>query len=381
MPGSRLLRHVDWVLIMAVLIITAMGLIMIAGSTAEGWRTVLASSFVRRQGIFALLGLGSMILALSVDYRYLRSLSRVFYVTSIVLLGAVLRYGIAAGGATRWLLLGPMQFQPAEVVRILVIITLANQVAARGRGRGEEYTWGDFGWSVVHVGVPALLVLAQPDLGTAMVFSAVLLGELYLAGFNPWRLLAVAGVAAAGVFTTLAAYTRYEMEIPFLKPYMVDRLIAFVDPTADPTGAGYHLQQSIIAIGSGRLTGNGLFRGAGAQLHFLPEQHTDFIFSALGEQVGFVGVAILLLAFLVMFLRMLSAAAGAGDHYGAVLVGGVVAMLLFRVVVNVGMTVGIMPITGLPLPFVSYGGSALVSDLVCVGLVLNVGMRRHKILF
>ncbi len=381
MQGSRLWRHVDWVLIMAVMVITAVGLIMIAGSTAEGWSTVMASSFVRRQGIFAVLGLVAMILALSVDYRYLRSLSRVFYVISVVLLGAVLLYGTAAGGATRWLFLGPLRFQPAEVVRILIIITLANQVTAPARRREDKYTWGDFAWSVVHVGVPAMLVLAQPDLGTAMVFSAVLLGELYLAGFNPWKLLLVTGVAAAGIVSTLVAYLRYDVEIPFLKPYMVNRLIAFADPTADPTGAGYHLKQSIIAIGSGRLTGNGLFRGAGAQLHFLPEQHTDFIFSALGEQVGFVGVAVLLCAFLVMFLRMLSVAAGAGDRYGAVLVGGVVAMLLFRVVVNVGMTVGIMPITGLPLPFVSYGGSALVSDLICVGLVLNVGMRRHKILF
>ncbi|MFO8060933.1 MAG: rod shape-determining protein RodA [Bacillota bacterium] len=383
MPLGRLLRRVDWVLVLTVVVIMALGLTMIAGSTAEGWRTVMDSSYVRRQGIFALLGLGAMFLSLSVDYRYLRSLSRFFYVVSLGLLGAVLGYGVTAGGATRWLLIGPLRFQPTEVVRIMVILTLANQVTAPSRSRSDEYTWADFGWSVLHVGLPALLVLAQPDLGSALVFGAVLLGELYLGGFNPWRLLAVAAAAGAGVCGTLVAYLRYDVEIPFLKPYMVNRLVAFVDPTADPTGAGYHLQQSIIAIGSGRLTGNGLFRGAGAQLHFLPEQHTDFIFSALGEQVGFAGVALLLLAFTVMFLRMLSAAAGAGagDRYGAVLVGGVVAMLLFRVVVNVGMTVGIMPITGLPLPFVSYGGTALVADLICVGLVLNVGMRRHRIRF
>jgi len=378
---GRLLRYVDWVLILAVLALLSMGILMIAGSTADCWSSVFTSSFVRRQAIFGALGLVAMFTVMTVDYRHLRSFSRLFYAVTVLLLGAVILFGDAVGGATRWLTLGPLTFQPAEVARVLVIVTLANQVTALGKERRRNYTWVNFAWSVVHVGVPAALVLMQPDLGTALVFLAVLLGELYLAGFSGWRLAAVVLTLGAGSVGVLMAHLRYGLQIPFLRPYMVTRLIAFVDPTADPTGAGYHLKQSIMAIGSGRVMGNGLFRGAGTQLHFLPEQHTDFIFSALGEQLGFVGAAALLLTFMVLFIRMLTIAAGAADQYGAVLVGGVVAMLFFRVVINVGMTMGIMPITGLPLPFVSYGGSALVSDLVTVGLVLNVGMRRHKILF
>lgn len=378
---GRLLRYVDWVLILGVLALLSMGILMIGGSTADSWNSMFASSFVRRQATFGIVGLVAMFIVMSVDYRHLRSFSRLFYAATVLLLGAVIMYGETVGGATRWLSVGSQRFQPAEIARVLVIITLANQVTALGKERRRDYTWVDFGWSVVHVAVPAALVLIQPDLGTALVFMAVLLGEIYLAGFSGWRLTAVTFTLGGASLGVLMAHLRYGLEIPFLKPYMVTRLISFVDPTADPTGTGYHLKQSIMAIGSGRVTGNGLFRGAGTQLHFLPEQHTDFIFSALGEQLGFVGAAALLLIFMVVFMRMLTIAAGAADQYGAVIVGGVVAMLFFRVVINIGMTMGIMPITGLPLPFVSYGGTALVSDLVTVGLVLNVGMRRQKILF
>ncbi len=377
----RLLRRIDWALIIAVMVILVLGMLMIAGSTAESWSTILDSPFVRRQGAYVLAGFGLMVAAMLVDYRYLRSISRLLYAVSLGVLVAVLMVGVEAGGATRWLSVGPMGFQPAEVARLLVVITLANQISAEGSERKTDYSWSDFLWSAVHVMVPAALVVVQPDLGTALVFGAVLIGQLYIAGFSPLRLLFVAVAGVGTVAAVLAAHVRYGLDIPLLQPYMVNRLIAFVDPTADPTGAGYHLQQSVIAIGSGRLTGNGLFRGAGAQLHFLPEQHTDFIFSVLGEQLGMVGVTVLLLAFVLAFLRMLAIAAGASDQFGAVLVGGVVAILFFRVVVNIGMTMGVMPITGLPLPFVSYGGTAVVADLVSVGLVLNVGMRRKKIVF
>ncbi len=377
----RLLRRIDWILIVAVMVIMILGMLMIAGSTADSWRTILDSPFVRRQGAYGLAGLGLMVATMLVDYRHIRTFSRLLYAASLGMLVAVLMVGVEAGGATRWLPVGPLSFQPAEVARVLVLITLANQVCAVGSDSKRDYTWMDLFWSAVHVGVPAGLVVVQPDLGTALVFAAVLLGQLYIAGFSPWRLLAAAWTGLAAVVVLLLSHVRYGVDIPLLQPYMVNRLIAFVDPTADPTGAGYHLQQSVIAIGSGRVAGNGLFRGGGAQMHFLPEQHTDFIFSVLGEQLGMVGVSILLLSFIVVFLRMLSIIVGAADQYGAVLVGGVVAILFFRVVVNVGMTMGVMPITGLPLPFVSYGGSALMADLVSVGLVLNVGMRRHKILF
>ncbi len=377
----RLLRHVDPILVGAVLLLVGFGILMIAGSTATSVQDAIHSPYVQRQFLWACVGLVVMIATMSVDYRNLRSLSRIFYFLSLLMLVLVLTAGTEAGGARRWLNFGPIGLQPAEFARILIAITLANQITAVRSEREAELLWSDFAWFALHVAVPAILVLMQPDMGTALVFFSVLFGELYIAGFSPWKL---AGLIGAGLVTTVGAvmtHIHLAVDIPFLRPYMINRLTAFIDPMADPTGAGYQLKQSIIAIGSGQLTGVGLFRGAGGQLHFLPEQHTDFIFSALGEQMGFVGTCILLLLFLGLFLRMLAVCGGAADYYGAILSGGIVAMLFFRVVVNVGMAVGVMPVTGLPLPFVSYGGSAFLADMIAVGIVLGIGMRRHKIQF
>ncbi len=377
----RLLRHVDWILVGAVLVLVGMGIVTIAGSTAGSLSSAVESSYVRRQVLWAVVGFGAMFAAMSVDYRHLRSLSRPIYFLVILLLLLVLWVGFEAGGARRWLDFGPLRMQPAEFARVMVAVTLAHQItAARSQAKGE-FSWADFLWSAAHVGAPAVLVVLQPDMGTALVFAAIFFGELYVAGFDTWRLLGIVGGGLAAAVGALMVHIHMAWELPFLRPYMVDRLTAFIDPLADPTGAGYQLKQSIIAIGSGQVTGSGLFRGAGTQLHFLPEQHTDFIFSALGEQMGFIGTCLLLATFLCLFVRMMTVCAGAADYYGAILTGGLTTMLFFRMVVNVGMAVGVMPITGLPLPFVSYGGSAFLADMISVGLVLGVGMRRHKIKF
>ncbi len=373
------LARVDWILILTVLALSAFGLVILAGITASSPAEAMESELVRRQALWVGIGFAILALAAIVDYRWLRHLSVVAYVATLGLLGAVLRFGVAAGGAQRWLVLGTQSIQPSEFAKIVVIVTLAHQLARKNDGEDDEpRSWLDLLWAAIHVGVPAVLVLAQPDLGTALVFGAILFCELYMVGFSPWRLLAVLGSGAAATWGALVANLRFGIDVPFLRPHMVNRLVSFIDPAADPTGAGYQLQQSIIAIGSGRLTGNGLFRGSSAPLSYLPEQQTDFVFSALAEQTGFVGTSLLLILFLVMFLRMLTAAANTEDEFGAAIVSGAVGLLFFHVLVNVGMTVGLMPVTGLPLPFISYGRSAFIADMVAVGLVINVGLRGER---
>ena len=372
----ELLGKTDWILVLTVLVLLIFGLAISAGISTSSLQEAMASAVLRRQALWVGIGVAIMAVSALINYRWLRSLALPLYLATVGLLAAVLRFGVVVGGARRWIEIGSQTVQPSEFAKILVIVTLAHQLSRKSiEEEDEPRTWFDLAWAMVHVAIPAVLVLAQPDLGTALVFIAILFGELYISGFSPWRLLAALGVGAAGTASALVANLRYGIDVPFLRPHMINRLVSFVDPSADPTGAGYQLQQSIIAIGSGRVTGNGLFRGIAAPLSFLPEQHTDFVFSSLAERTGFLGTSMLLVLFLVMLLRMLSAASSAEDEFGAAIVVGVVSMLFFHVLVNVGMAVGLMPVTGLPLPFISYGRSALVADMVAVGLVINVGIR------
>ncbi len=371
-----LMRRIDWILILTVLGLCLFGLLIYAGIHTSSFREALESDLIRRQAMWIGVAFVVMILAATVDYRWLRSLALPLYFLTVGSLVAVLRFGMVAGGAQRWLVIGAQTVQPSELAKVAVIVTLAHQLTRRDVEDGDNpRSWVDLLWAAVHVGVPAVLVLAQPDLGTALVFTAILFGELYITGFSPWRLLAVVAAASAAAGGAIVANIRYGIDVPFLRPHMINRLVSFIDTSVDPTGAGYQLQQSLIAIGSGRVFGNGLFRGSAAPLTFLPEQHTDFVFSALAEQTGFVGTSILLVMFLVLLLRMLSTAAASDDAFGAALVTGAVGMLFFHILVNVGMTLGLMPVTGLPLPFISYGRSALLADMVAVGLVINVRIR------
>jgi rod shape determining protein RodA len=216
------------------------------------------------------------------------------------------------------------------------------------------------------------LILLQPDLGTAMVFVGILFGMLWVAGANPKHLGAI---VLAGLILAVPLF------LWVLKPYQQARLMTLFNPYADPTGNGYNVIQSMIAIGSGRFLGKGLFGGTQTQLNFVPEHHTDFIFSVIGEELGFAGGALVLFLFLILLWRIMTVAATSKDKYGALIATGVTAMIGFHVLENVGMTMGVMPVTGIPLPFISYGGSSLMANMIAIGLVLNVGMRRQKIMF
>jgi len=376
----RLLKNLDYRLLGLVLFLMLASLVILASaSQSAGLEKGDLWFFVKRQAVWIGAGLVAMLLVLTIDYHDLAQLSTVIYVFNLALLAGVLVAGREALGASRWLRIGPLDIQPSEFAKLAMIITLANHLARREGKLGE---WRDLVPPFLHIGLPMLLILRQPDLGTSLVFLAILFGMLFMAGAPIRRLL---GLAAGGLTLAVAwilLHLTFPKVIPIpLKDYQLKRLIVFVNPNLAPLREGYHIIQSKIAVGSGYILGKGLFHGTQNQLNYLPEQHTDFIFSVIGEELGFVGATLLLLIYFNILWRGVHAASQARDLYGTLLATGVVSMLTFHVLVNVGMTIGIMPVTGIPLPFMSYGGSSLLTNAIAVGLLLNVYMRRQKILF
>ena len=360
----RLLRQLDVLLLLSTVALVAFGLLMVYSSTHLSPRPFL---YLRSQALHLAVGLAIGAVILAIDYRALASSARVLYVTNLLLLGAVLVIGRTSLGAQRWIALGPLgQFQPSEIAKLVIVITLAKHLT--DRAGPYESVW-DLLPFLGHVAVPMLLIFRQPDLGTAMVYGAIFAGMLYAAGA---RRRDLATLGAAGMVLVPILWR-------FLKEYQRRRLLAFVHPTLDPLGSGYGIIQSKIAVGSGLAWGKGLFAGTQGVLRFVPEHHTDFIFSVIGEELGFVGSIVLLALFLLWVYRGLRIAAVARDRFGALAAVGVVSMVAFHVFVNVGMTVGIMPITGIPLPFISYGGSALMTMVWSTALLLNIGTRHQRV--
>ncbi len=360
----RLLRQLDVLLLLSTVALVAFGLLMVYSSTHLSPRPFL---YLRSQALHLAVGLAIGAVILAIDYRALASSARVLYVTNLLLLGAVLVIGRTSLGAQRWIALGPLgQFQPSEIAKLVIVITLAKHLT--DRAGPYESVW-DLLPFLGHVALPMLLIFRQPDLGTAMVYGAIFAGMLYAAGA---RRRDLATLGAAGMVLVPILWR-------FLKEYQRRRLLAFVHPTLDPLGSGYGIIQSKIAVGSGLAWGKGLFAGTQGVLRFVPEHHTDFIFSVIGEELGFVGSIVLLALFLLWVYRGLRIAAVARDRFGALAAVGVVSMVAFHVFVNVGMTVGIMPITGIPLPFISYGGSALMTMVWSTALLLNIGMRHQRV--
>lgn len=375
----KLLRKLDFALLALVGILLIFGLVMVCSATQSGVhhdpRDPLAS--LKRQVRWCLMGLGAMGLLLSLDYRALEKYSRLLYVATVIGLALVWVLGLRAGGSQRWLRLGGFSFQPSEFAKIVVIVSLARYLSER-----EEPEWGSLRELVgpfVYVGLPTLLVLLQPDLGSALVFVGILFGMLAIAGAN---LRHLAGILATGllgaVFLVLLAGRGY---YPLLKEYQIKRLMVFINPYSDKMGAGWNVIQSMIAVGSGGFFGKGLLAGSQVQLNFLPAHHTDFIFSVVGEELGFIGAFTLLVVYYLLLRRGVRIIAEAKDEFGRLIAAGVVSMLFFHIAINVGMTIGLAPVTGIPLPFISYGGSSLITNMLGIGLLLNVHMRRQKINF
>lgn len=365
---SRFWKNFDWVLFGTALTLALIGVVVIY-STSFKAASLVAPVDAAHQVYFLIVALVGFALAARMDYRGWSKLTPVLYVLMLISLLAVFLMGKTALGATRWIDLGFFQFQPSEFAKIVMILVLAKYFSDNydNMDRPRHVLI-----SLAYVLVPALLVLAQPDLGTALVFGAIWLVMAIMAQVR-WSYFAV-------LFGALLAFLPIFIQF-ILKPYQRDRLEVFLNPSADPLSTGYNVVQSTIAVGSGQLFGRGLGAGSQSQLNFLPSQHTDFIFAVLSEKMGFVGGVIVLLLFAVLLLRGVYIASRAEDRFGVFIAVGVVTMILFHLFVNIGMNVGLMPVTGIPLPFISYGGTSLLVSLVSVGLLESIAVRRKKIQF
>ena len=302
-----------------------------------------------------------------IDYHRLIDWVHWIYGFCLISLAAVLVVGTKVLGARRWIKLpGGIHFQPSEWVKLVLIVAVTRYFANRV---GRELTWSDIFKAMALVGVPMLLVLKQPDLGTALIYSPILLAGLFLGGID-WKkgsILVLAGLLLVGV-----AFTSGKV----LKPYQKARLTSFMNPDADPKGSGYQIRQSLIAVGDGGVFGRGATKGTQTQGDFLPIPYTDFIFAAFAEEHGFIGAVIVLLIYFLILMRLIQNAQTAADLPGTFLVMGVVAVLIFQIAVNVGMVIGLMPVTGIPLPLMSYGGSSVLFSFLALGMVMNVRMNR-----
>ena len=361
-------RHFDFMLVGAAIALSIIGLVMIWSTT----RNRIPGDelyFVKRQGLFLLLGIGAMVGVLSIDYRRLRDHSMVAYIATVVLLIAVLApLGSNIKGHQAWFQLpGGFTLQPSELAKFGVIVALAGYC---NQYRGELDAWR-ITTILALAAVPIGLVFLQPDLGTVLVLVVIIVGLLAVAGLTGRQLLVLVLLAITGIYAVV--------NLGVLKEYQIDRFTSFVDPGgADAQGAAYNQEQSKQAIAHGRFGGEGLGEGSQTQGGFVPEQHTDFIFTSVGEELGFLGAVVLLGLFAVVMWRTWRTARLSRDFFGALVCVGVLSMLAFQMFENTGMTMGIMPITGIPLPFVSYGGSSLITSFACIGLVANVSMRRFS---
>jgi len=359
-------RRLDWLLVGLVLLITSLGMATIWGTTHHVPRL---AGYPARQVAWWAVGVLAMLTTLVVDVRVYRRLAPLAYIGTVGLLVYLLVQPVRIKGATSWLLLpGGMRFQPSEFAKIATIAMVAAMLAdRRPSSLSATERWKLMFKLGAVVAVPFCLIFVQPDLGTAIVLLPVLWCIMLAAGFSRRFLM---GLVLAGMLAGVAAY-------PFLRPYQQARLTIHLQPESDPRGRGYNIIQAKIAIGSGGLWGKGLGQGTQSGYQFLPEHHTDFIFNSLGEQLGLVGCALLVAAYVIVIARCLSTAPLARDHYGAYLVVGLTAMFATHVAFNLLIAVQVLPVTGLPLPLMSVGGSFLVANYVLFGMILNVRARRY----
>jgi rod shape determining protein RodA len=363
------LRRMDWILLGAVAALVGYGLYAISGIT-EHDVDGNPRYFVVRQALFAFVGLAGLATALLIDPAWYRRFWRPIYGGTALVMFLVFLAGPVTRGSRRWLDLGFFRFQPSEFGKLLFVLALAGFLAERSRRLNEPQTTGT---ALGLAALPMLLVYLQPDFGTALVYAAALAALLFVAGVR-WLNIAVVAflttLAAAAVLWALPA-----AGVHVLKDYQLQRITGFMHPDTDPSGATYNVTQSKVAIGAGGFDGRGVRNATQTNLDYLPEHATDFVFASLAEQRGFVGAAILLCLYLLVVWRGLRVITVARDMYSAVVAGGIVFAFLFQVFINVGMTMGIAPITGIPLPFVSVGGSSMIANLVAVGVLLSIHLR------
>ncbi|MDP9444448.1 MAG: rod shape-determining protein RodA [Actinomycetota bacterium] len=374
---ASLWSRLDWPLLLATLALVGTGTVLVWSATVHrddltsGRDAAYAIKHAVNAGIGAVLGF----VVAATDHRWVRIWTPVVYLASVAGLALVFvpAIGREVNGSLSWISLGGLTLQPAEFAKLAVVVSMALIVAERAEGRRSRNALRhlDVLLLLAVAAVPAALILRQPDLGTLLVLSATVFGVLALAGAPKRWLLGLAGAAAAGAWAAVRG--------GLLADYQVDRLLAFADPSLDPLGAGYNTLQARIAIGNGGLTGQGLFDGSQTQAGFVPEQHTDFVFTVAGEELGLLGAGALIVLFTLLLWRGLRIALQAQDMFGRLAAAGIVCWFGFQAFQNIGMCLGIMPITGVPLPLVSYGGTSMFASLMAVGLLLNIHRTDHPL--
>ncbi len=364
MIDRRLLQNFDWTLLLLAVSITALGIVNLYSATYVGYRGTEGAVYMK-QIFWTGIGLVALLVMLIPDYRNFARVAYPAYWILVGLLVAVLLFGTIVKGSQRWLTVGPLMIQPSELAKLVLVVVVARHFH-RNKVLGA-YLLRDLLWPLALVAIPFLLVLQQPDLGTALLIGLIG-GTIFL--FLNIRLRSVLTILGASVAGIVVAWNYV------LHDYQRLRVKSFLEPEMDPLNSGYQAIQSKIAIGSGGLWGKGFLQGTQTQLDFLPEQQTDFIFSVLAEEWGFAGAGLILLLYMILILYALNVARSSKDGFGALLGAGIVGMLFWPVLVNIGMVLGFMPVVGVPLPFMSYGGSSLIVTFMALGLLMNIRMRR-----
>jgi len=362
-------NRTDWILFGTMLALSGFGLLMIYSATRN-----TGTFSMERQMIFVAAGLIIFLIFSNIDYREYRSI--IPAAAGVIMVLLIVVFFFETNNVSRWIPLGYFKLQPAEFAKVVVIVGLASMLAPPA-SRDEllvprSLTWAKMGQAAALVAVPGYMILREPDLGTAMVFGFLLFALLFLAGASWRQMLALISLTVVGII----AVFRFEL----LNTYQMNRIRVLFDQTIEPQGIGYQLRQSKSAIGSGQLFGKGLFaEGSFTDFQYVPEQENDFIFTAVAEQLGFVGGLLVIVAFVVIIWRLLVIATNARDRFGALIAAGTAAMVAFHVFVNIGMTIGIMPVTGLPLPFLSQGGSFYMAMTMSLGIANSVWLLRTPV--
>lgn len=363
MFDRRLIQNFDWVLLILLVLIGIISVVNLYSATYPLKGSSHTPIFLK-QVYWYLMGFAALLLMTTFDYHLLERLAYPIYVFSVVLLVLVLIVGDIRSGSQRWLSLGGISFQPSELAKIALVITLAKFF--HGQGQLNEYRLRDLWQPFVFIAVPCLLIIKEPDLGTALSLVVISFSIILFVKIR-WTSLVIL------ILTSVSA-------VPFvwltLKEYQQRRILTFLRPEMDPLGAGYHINQSKIAIGSGLLWGKGFLKGTQTRLHFLPEQHTDFAFSVLAEEWGFIGSVTLLVLYLLLILWGINIAKNSKEKFGALLALGIVSIVFWQFAINVSMVTGLLPVVGIPLVMFGYGGSSVLATMAGMGLLMNISMRR-----
>ncbi len=356
------LKNLDWPLFAVSILLILVGLTVIFSTSFDQSSPISLNNFYR-QVFFVILALFFYFLVKSINYRLYFSFTAVFYLIIIILLASLLIFGQGVRGAKSWFHLGIFRLQPSEYAKIVMILVLAKYLS---KYSPRVLRFKHFFLSFLYTLIPISLIAKEPDLGTAFILFCIWLGMVLIRGVKKWQFVFILSVVILGMILSWFF---------MLQDYQKTRLLVFLHPTKDPLGAGYNVLQSMIAVGSGQLLGRGLGHGPQSQLKFLPEQHTDFIFAVIAEELGLVGGAIVLFLFLFLFYRLYKISLTSSDNFGKLIITGVFVMLFSQTFINIGMNVGIMPITGLTLPLVSYGGSSLLTTMIALAIVQNIKLR------